>query len=127
MIKFILILFFTVSGFAADTTQLLANLQSIDNTNIAKNFRPSLETIEKFSEIKTLTEKDTALVVSVLKVIALMDPLDKSRTAPQMLAESYSLNKKIYRLAFLKLTSNEQKINSEIFKILDSMYFNGNG
>lgn len=112
---------------ANEYNALLSGFNSLDKSNIDKNFKSAFDGVEKFSEVKLLTENNLPLVILVLKALVLMDPLDPSRTAPQMLTESFHANTSIYQKAFKQLSSDDQKIMSDIIKVFGAPNKKGNG
>ena len=112
---------------SAEYTAVLAGFNSLDKSNIDKNFRSAFDSMEKFSEINLLTENELPLVVSILKALVLMDPLDESRTASQMMTASYHRNTLIYKKAFKQLSAEDQKVMSDIIKVFGSPDKRGNG
>ncbi len=112
---------------ANEYSMLMFGFGGLDKSNIDKNFKSSFEGIEKFSDMKVLSENDLPLVVLVLKALVLMDPLDPSRTAPQMLTESFHANNLIYKKAFKQLSTEDQKIMSDIITVFGSPNKKGNG
>ncbi len=112
---------------ANEYSLLIFGFGSLDKSNIDKNFKSAFEATEKFSDIKILSENDLPLVVSVLKALVLMDPLDPSRTAPQMLTESFHANNLIYKKAFKQLSAQDQKIMSDIITVFGAPNKKGNG
>ena len=111
---------------ANEYNALLSGFNSLDKSNIDKNFKSAFDGIEKLSEVKLLTENNLPLVVSVLKALVLMDPLDPSRTAPQMLTESFHTNNLIYKKAFKQLSPEDQKVMSDIIKVFGAPNKKGN-
>ncbi len=112
---------------ANEYSLLMFGFGSLDKSNIDKNFKSAFDGVEKFSEVKLLTENNLPLVILVLKALVLMDPLDPSRTAPQMLTESFHANTSIYQKAFKQLSAEDQKIMSDIIKVFGATNKKGNG
>jgi hypothetical protein len=121
------ILFLSATSFSTENLQLLSNFEKLNSKNIKENLKSVINDIDQFSEIKKLGTSDLKLTVSVLKTLVLLDAQDPSRTAHQMLAVSYSENKKIYKSAFKKLTAAEKNELKDLFEMLENLHSQGNG
>ena len=106
---------------------LLQNFKSIQPQMLAQNAKNIVSEIEKFSEIESLNTNDLELTVYALKTLVLIDSLDRSRSAVQMLASSYSKNKGIYQYALKKLSESEKKIVIEYYQMLERLNSSGQG
>ncbi len=106
---------------------LQQSFQSIRQQTLQQNLKNIISDIEKFSEIEILKAGDIELTVSVLKTLVLIDAQDRSRSAVQMLAKSYSKNKGIYQYAFKKLSKSEKKLVLEYYQMLERLNSSGQG
>ena len=87
IISFIVIVFMSVLTQAQSLNlTLLQNFKSIQPQMLAQNAKNIVSEIEKFSEIESLNTNDLELTVYALKTLVLIDSLDRSRSAVQMLA-----------------------------------------
>ncbi len=128
IISFIVIFFMSVLTQAQSLNlTLLQSFKSVQLQTMFQNVKSIVSDIEKFSEIETLNSNDLELTVYALKTLVLIDQLDRSRSAVQMLAPSFSKNKGIYQYAFKKLSESERKIVLEYYQMLERLNSSGQG
>lgn len=128
IISFIVIIFMSVLTQAQSLNlTLLQSFKNVQPQILAQNVKSIISDIEKFSEIESLNTNDLELTVYALKNLVLIDSLDRSRSAVQMLAPSYSKNKGIYQYALKKLSESEKKIVLEYFQMLERLNSSGQG
>lgn len=137
-LKFILIFsllftfLLTVPSAQAETVtvtkkNLFIEFQKVNSENIKVTIKEVFNGLNKFSEISELTVDDVELVASVLKTLVIFNTYDPSRTAEQIMTESYIKNEAVYKLAFERLSLSEKKILDSMFSMLKRLNSKGNG
>ena len=128
IISFLVIIFVSILTQAQTSNEiLLQKFKSIQVQNVQQNLKNIFSDLEKFSEIEMLNTNDLELAVFALKALVVVDTYDRSRSAVQMLAPSFSKNKGIYEYAFKKLSDSEKKNVFEFFQMLERLNTNGQG
>lgn len=114
----------------ADRSSLSIRLANY-TTQTAKMLQASvMDDIQTLSTLELDPKLDLPLVKNaLLTLIVLEDPVDgdPSRTAVQILSQSYSKNEKIYLEARKQIKTAKKKELAEIMKVLKSFYSEGNG
>lgn len=127
IISFIVIVFMSVFAQAQSLNlTLLQNFKSLQQPH-PESVKSIVSDIEKFSEIEILNANDLELTVYALKTLVLIDQLDRSRSAVQILAPSFSKNKGLYEYAFKKLSESEKKTVFEFYQMLERLNSSGQG
>ncbi len=106
----------------ADVESSVSVLSTVTKANIKEKTNDIFHAVDSFVTFHKLTEKDLTSVVLVLKTLALtdtVDDFDPPRDTAYSLSDSYLSNKNLYKKAFQKLTKQEQKMWSEVFKVIE--------